>query len=948
MRTKITLGTSGTIELLEDIPLPLNYAVADIKKPDTRQGSYSKTLTIPGSKANNLLFAHIFEIDIDCRFNPNIKTPCVISVDDIVQLSGFLRLMKVSRTDDNLIQYECTVIGNVSNIFTTMGDADLSELSMAEYNHTYNKTNQKASWTTTPGSGYVYPFIDYGFTDGTTMDVTNFYPAIYVKTYIDKIFEYCGFSYSSTFFDSSLFKRLIIPLNSNLLKLSDSQIAPRLFESTINPSGTITLPTTLGLSTNPYYHTGVGNPGIVPINQNVSDVSNQFNTSTYRYVNGTVGSYNFSANFNYQLNSAGSASGYLLLVKYSAGYFTVLASDNFSSFGGISDTLRTATISASNIDLLPGDEVWVGVQVYPGSTTPQHLNVTGGSFKNTVNNIGIFDGDTVNMTLAIPQKVKMKEFFMSIVKMFNLYIETDKENSNKLYIEPRNDFYSLGKSIDWTDKWDISQPLDIIPMGELDGRKYVFTYTEDKDYYNELYKKSWNETYGTKTLDINNEFITGNKENKVIFSPTPLVNNGASDRTIPEIFSTDSAGNITPKQSNIRILYYGGVKSTLYPWTYTGAISGTTTESTYPYAGHLDDVANPTIDLSFGVPNEVYYTATSYTNNNLYNAYYKQFIEEITDKDSKIVTGHFYLTPKDILTLDFRNQFYVDGHYLRLNKVIDYNPINQGITKCEFIKIKSANAFVSQTGILQGGVGSTFDNGDPKPSGSGGRGKPGVFSSATYKAFGNFVNENTRNVLVTGSRNHVGAGSFNVTLFNSSGCTVMPGLHGVTLINSSGVTVIENDVTYINGTKQTGVVGVGGSGTVKYLPVFTLDGTHIGNSLVYQDYNGIAIGTTALGSQERLRLQSKSNGQDIIVLDNDAGTVTRLQIGIDASEDLFFKSTNADFIFYRSNVEKARLTNTYFDTVAYKVGGVAGADGSFTTVDGKTVTVTKGIVTSIA
>lgn len=36
-----------------------------------------------------------------------------------------------------------------------------------------------------------------------------------------------------------------------------------------------------------------------------------------------------------------------------------------------------------------------------------------------------------------------------------------------------------------------------------------------------------------------------------------------------------------------------------------------------------------------------------------------------------------------------------------------------------------------------------------------------------------------------------------------------------------------------------------------------------------------------------------------------------------------------------------------FDAPSYKVGGVAGASGSFTTVDGKTVTVTNGIITSI-
>lgn len=824
-RARITLGTSGTIDLTDDLTISLNYVIADIKKPDTRQGSFSKTISIPGSKNNDKLFAAIFEIDIDCRFNPNIRTPCTIWADDLDQITGYLRLMKIKRTDDNKIEYECSVIGAVSNIFTVWGDAELSTLSLSEFNHTYNKAVQKASWTATVGEGYVYPMIDYGFTNSLTCDVTNFYPALYVKTYIDKMFGYAGFTYQSNFFNSNTFKRLIIPLNSNLLKLDDSQITPRLFEANMPSSGTIIMSAL----------TGVGTTYNVPIDTDVSDPSNQYNTTTYRYVSSYSGSFNFATSLQYQLNSsfAFAPVGWLTIIKYSGGSFTTLASVNLNAFGGIDTTLRTATLNANDIIIAPGDEVFVQMQVFTTSTGTPNVNVQNASFENSVNNIGIFDGDTVNMSLATPQKIKMKELFMAIVKMFNLYIETDKNNSNKLYIEPRNDFYALGETIDWTDKWDISQALEIEPMGELDARKYIFTYTEDKDYYNELYKKSWNEVYGQQQIDVANEFISGTKENKVIFSPTPLVNNGSSDRTIPAIFSTDAAGNIVPKQSNIRILYYGGDLATSFPWTYTGVISGTSTETTYPYAGHLDSVSAPTIDLSFGVPKEVYYTCSLYTNGNLYNTYHKQFIEEITDKDSKIITGWFYLTPVDILTLDFRNQFFVDGHFLRLNKVMDYNPVKQGLTKCEFIKIKSANSFTVQEKEIVGGSNGSFDDGSATPIPvSTGRFK--TFNT-TLKASNNYVASSAENVIVTGDRNCVGEGAKHVMLSNSSGCTVMGGLTGVTLFNTSGVTVTESNVTYINGTKIA-------SGKYKvYRANLTQSGTNAPDASVFDTTMGGAI-----------------------------------------------------------------------------------------------------------
>ena len=53
-----------------------------------------------------------------------------------------------------------------------------------------------------------------------------------------------------------------------------------------------------------------------------------------------------------------------------------------------------------------------------------------------------------------------------------------------------------------------------------------------------------------------------------------------------------------------------------------------------------------------------------------------------------------------------------------------------------------------------------------------------------------------------------------------------------------------------------------------------------------------------------------------------------------------------DVNLYRSAVDVLK-TDDLFDAVGFKAAGVAGVDGSFTTADAKTVTVTKGIITSI-
>ena len=826
MRTRLELGTSGSIDLMDNIPYSLNYAIADIREPAARNSSYSKTIKIPGSKANNIIFAHIFEINIDCNFNPNLKTPCKLYIDELLQIQGFLRLLKINKTDDNQIEYEVAITGNVGNIFTDWGDKQLTDLDLSAYDHTYNKTDQKASWSAPVGVGYVYPMIDYAKTIGLTYDVENFYPAIYVKQYIDAMFTLAGYTYSSSFFTSDFFKRLIIPFNSNTLLLSAADLLLREFEAKRNANVILADTGTISV-VNGYTKSS--------FDTDVLDVSNQYDITSYEFTAAQSGDYIFRTDqtFTVKYVTAGTytnnvASFDVFINKLSGGVESTVAASNVvvTSPGTVLANTTSAniisSIESSAIHLLAGDKVYVKTRRFSsaiggfsygwkssGFDFYMQLNLlTNSTFKCTAINTGLFDGNSILINNAIPRNIKIKDFFTSIIKMFNLYIETDKTIDNKLYIEPRNDFYSAGVTKDWTDKLAIDRVMDIEPMGELNASRYDFKYKEDKDYLNTKYQNKYLEPYGTRHIDINTDFVRGTKTVDVIFSATPLTKIGTTDRIISQIASLELGSTVPLKESsNLRILYFE-LKTTADSWQYTGSISGTTTETSYPYAGHVDEPLLPTVDLSFGVPQEIYYLATVYGNNTLYNKYYKKYIEEITNKDSKIITAYFYLTPLDIYLLDFRNQFFVDGNLLRLNKVYDYNPLSNELTKCEFLRIKEANPFVSQTGVLIAGVGVAYNTGEPTPHTSGGN-RPPVINGGTLVAnlgnVGNVVDPTVINSVILGSNNYVGAGTSNVTLLGSSGVTVLPGLTNVTLINSPGRLVTESNTTYVNGVEVSGV-----------------------------------------------------------------------------------------------------------------------------------------------
>ena len=105
-----------------------------------------------------------------------------------------------------------------------------------------------------------------------------------------------------------------------------------------------------------------------------------------------------------------------------------------------------------------------------------------------------------------------------------------------------------------------------------------------------------------------------------------------------------------------------------------------------PMTIHYDSVTAPTFDILFGMPKELGVGAGyQYNNSNLVTNFYYRFITEITNKNSKILRAYFKITPLDWYNLRFNNLYFFEGQYWRLNKVNDYNPVEDGVYECEFL-----------------------------------------------------------------------------------------------------------------------------------------------------------------------------------------------------------------------------------------------------------------------
>src|SRR3990167_1952643 len=685
-RTQIILPSSGTLDLYDDIDTSYNFNVADIRDPEAGVADYSKTITIPGTKNNNTLLKQIFEINVFPSFDPRFKLKCHVLVYDMEIINGNLRLTRVVERGNGEFDYEIIIIGEVASLFKDIRNDELTALDISRLNHTYNSANIVASWTATRGEGYVYPFMDLGNfpANANYLQVKHFFPAIYVKELIDRVFEKYGYQYASTFLTSTHFKNLIIPLNADAMsfRLTSDQIAEREFRVSRETTGQVV---TLNNNDHNREDVVIFNDDTFGANKNPSSI---VNTGTGVFTAIDADTYRFSASVTVDwggINPLKILNAYIRIWIVDVANNNVILQDS-NAQGTLNAQTFTFTIAITQpVFMAVGDVAYIKLHFRDFAALPSCTIKTGSYFYNVVYNASFEEGETISMNACLPQKVKITDFFSWLKKLFNLYFSIDKDNARKYIIEPRDDWYN-STVVNWEDKPDLAFPREWTPMGELKAKRYLFQYKKDEDFYNTVYQGGTGETYGTRKKVVPTDLL---KEDYIVepgFAASPLHSDSLSDRVYVKIRNkTGLPGpNGTILKTGLRLLYYGGLLPSNNTW-----YLNQTPHTTYPYAGHLDNPYAPTRDLCYGVPREIYYQATTYTNNNLYNLYWRGLIDEIINKDSRILTVRMNLTAVDIATLNPRSLYFFFGNYWRLNKIMDYNPNANASTKCEFIKVIS-------------------------------------------------------------------------------------------------------------------------------------------------------------------------------------------------------------------------------------------------------------------
>jgi len=678
-------------DIRQDLGMQLNFNIDDINKYGSRDTSFSKTIVLPGTAKNNKLLGFVGELgsfndyapgaaNINANFNPAQTTKAELRANGLLLLKGVFRLTGIVK-DKDLIEYEGNLFGELGGFIANIIGRKLEDLDFNAYNHNFTGSNIVNSWNTVNGSGYYYPLIDYGTYSNQKVnyDYRTFRPALFVKEYIDKIFspENSGYTYESSFFDSTFFKKLIIPSNVKELK---GLFTDLLDASTNNiPVGSST-DTTINIQfTNENLKrslTGNGNPNYTYTGSN-ERLNIKFSIVGYLIGIPLLGNTRSNAELRIRFYKTG-----------------VIIKEYFYRTGvGINININESL----DLDFLTNEAITFEVN-YDDSSSQSYIKVS--SLKITALNpisTDIILNNPIVMKDIIPRNILQTDFFTWIIKMFNLYVTEDKLKEKHLIIKPYVDYYDLTESVDWTYKVARDKPWQIKPMGLLASRFFEYKYKDDTDFYNEGYKKKYNQAYGTNLQDTTFQFAKQKQSIEVGFSPSVLVEYTGKDKIVSALYKKSRGGSVDQEErmdTNIRIMMakkMTGVTS----WSIvdTGpnqVFPGTNIQSSltaYGYAGHFDDPKNPTVDINFGAASEIYFDPLTYPSNNLFNTYWSAYIAEIADKDSKILTCHVYLTDLDIAQLDFSKPVFIDGVLWRINKIIDFDASSGELTKVELLKV---------------------------------------------------------------------------------------------------------------------------------------------------------------------------------------------------------------------------------------------------------------------
>lgn len=670
---------SKDVELYEDAPVNLRFQYSDVEQIQNPLGSYSQTFRVPLTDVNRGIFGNLDEPSLVPTLNLHERLVADLYNDGNPIVTGFLQVKAIYQTKEHYGELELVFFSGALDLKAELEGLFLSDLNMTSENVDVEfdpillsggTTNVKFGYVDR-GQNFQSPGVPFA-TEDNPIRISELTPFIKAKRVLEQIITEAGFTFESTYLNSTDFGNIYLPLlpgTRTMLGERDTAEFCRVAapsNQTITPSGIGTITTTINLSENA---TGGADPG------------GNWSNSQDRYTVPDNGLYRVRLELVYDTAGSTSSSGFASIE------LQVFGTSLGQSFPF--DFSTTNQVCEMDVFLLAGQTI--RARIFVGVSGMQ-INVKGtNDFADaacttlSVEQIALAGGYDMVVSRNFPKMLQF-DFLSGLQRMFNLVFIQDRLRPNHLIIDTYENYAYSGTFEDWTQKVDYSKDVKIMSTADLQGAAYEFKYKQGNDFVNKAIQDQLDRTYGRyRLVPPDNDFSTGETIVESTFAPYVVSYIPGTSYAIHR--SIDGSGNVITDPVPM-LAYIDPLGGSPYGITHVLDENNTlraVTSATRFFS--MYSTKNASVDsttLMYGQEQPLYQIIVPPWNT-LYFRFWAQYIKEVYSSDARVLECTIRFDEADMARFDFGNTIFLKDATYRLLS-IDFDAANPSTAKIKLIK----------------------------------------------------------------------------------------------------------------------------------------------------------------------------------------------------------------------------------------------------------------------
>jgi len=152
---------SDRVDLFKDESISITQSIQNVRDIEKIFTSFTRTFSVPASKSNNKIFKHYYNSDIVNGFDARLKVNATLEINNLPFKKGKVKLEGTSLKNGEIHTYRITFFGHTVELKDIVGDDDLQDLPLNDYNDVYSATRIRQGLQRTLGNNLIVPLITH-------------------------------------------------------------------------------------------------------------------------------------------------------------------------------------------------------------------------------------------------------------------------------------------------------------------------------------------------------------------------------------------------------------------------------------------------------------------------------------------------------------------------------------------------------------------------------------------------------------------------------------------------------------------------------------------------------------------------------------------------------------------------------------------------------------------